>query len=60
MEMTEIGDLWREFAVETARIVKKRSSLENPYDGVANLLLTIAERERKVFQELLKIKNINP
>lgn len=60
MEMTAIGDLWREFAVETARIVKKRSTLENPYDGVADLLLVIAEREKKVFQELRKIKNINP
>ncbi len=57
-EMTAIGDLWREFAVETARIVKNRSTLENPYDGVADRLVTIAEKERSVFQELKKIRRM--
>ena len=58
IEMTAIGDLWREFAVETARIVKKRSTLENPYDGVADMLLIIAEREKHIFQNLRKLKKI--
>jgi len=57
-EMTAIGDLWRDFAVETARIVKKRSRLENPYDGVADMLLVIAEKETQVFQKLRKLKKI--
>lgn len=57
-EMTAIGDLWREFAVEIARIVKKRSKLENPYNGVADMLLVIAEKEKQVFQKLRKIKKI--
>lgn len=54
-EMTSIGDLWRDFAVETARIVKKRSKLENPYDGVADMLLGIAEKETQIFQKLREL-----
>jgi len=56
VEMTAIGDLWRDFAVETARIIKKRSEVENPYDGVADMLVVIAEKEKQIFQKLIKLK----
>lgn len=55
-EMTHIGDLWRSFAVETARIIKDRSRLEDAYDRAADILLEIADREEKVFKDLKKIK----
>ncbi len=55
-EMTEIGDIWRTFAVETARIVKDRSKLEDAYNNVADILLEIADREEKVFKKLKQIK----
>jgi len=56
--MTTIGDLWRDFAVETSRIVKNRSKLQNPYSDVADLLMVIAEKEKLVFQELRTIKRL--
>ncbi|MBN2238008.1 MAG: BtrH N-terminal domain-containing protein [Bacteroidales bacterium] len=52
LEMTAIGDLWREFAVDTARIVKARTKINDPYQGVANMLLVIADREKKVYEDL--------
>jgi len=55
-EMTEIGDIWREFAVLTARIIKERTQLENAYDKAADILLIIADREEKVFKKLKEIK----
>jgi hypothetical protein len=55
-EMTEIGDVWREFAVLTARIIKERTQLENAYDKAADILLLIADREEKVFTKLKEIK----
>lgn len=55
-EMTQIGDLWRTFAVETARIVKDRSKIEDGYNKAADILLKIADREELVYKELKKIK----
>jgi len=56
MEMTKIGDIWRSFAVETARIVKDRSKTDDAYNQVADILLLIADREEKVFTRLKQIK----
>ena len=55
-EMTEIGDKWREFAYLAARVFKKRNEGEITYDMLADILLTIADREEKVFQQLKQIK----
>ena len=53
-EMTKIGDLWREFAVITGRIVKNRNKADENYDKAADLLLVIADAEEKFFKELKK------
>ena len=55
-EMTEVGDIWRTFAVEIARIIKDRSTLEDAYNNVADILDLIAKREDIIFKKLKKIK----
>jgi hypothetical protein len=55
-DFTEIGDMWRNFAVETARIVKDRSKNEDSYNQAADLLIEIARREELVFKQLKNIK----
>jgi len=55
-EMTEIGDKWREFAYLAARIYKNRNEGETTYDMLADILVHIADREDKVFQQLKQIK----
>ena len=57
-DMTKIGDSWREFAIEAARIYKGRSGAEN-YATVADRLYDLSQRERALFTQLGKeIKNI--
>lgn len=51
-ELSEIGDLWREFAVITGRIVKNRNKADESYDHAADLLLTISNREEVFFKKL--------
>ena len=51
-ELSEIGDLWREFAVITGRIVKNRNKADESYDKAADLLLVIADREEEFFKKL--------
>lgn len=51
-EISEIGDLWREFAVITGRIVKNRNKADESYDKAADLLITIADREEIFFKKL--------
>jgi hypothetical protein len=53
-EMTAIGDMWRDFAVQAARCFKKRDKGETSYDTLADLLMKIADREEKVFVQLRK------
>ena len=55
-EMTAIGDMWRSFAVETARIVKGRSKVEDAYNQAADILMNIADKEEEVFKKLKQIK----
>lgn len=50
--ISEIGDLWREFAVITGRIVKNRNNADENYDKAADLLLVIADREEDFFKKL--------
>jgi len=55
IEMAGIGDLWREFAVITGRIVKNRNTLDESYDKAADLLLVIADKEEAFFKKLKAI-----
>ncbi len=51
-EMTAIGDIWREFAVVSARIVKQRGQSEETFAKAGGLMLTCAGREGQFFKEL--------
>lgn len=51
-EMTAIGDQWRDFAVQAARCFKNRDKGNTSYDSLADILMAIAGREEKVFQQL--------
>lgn len=53
-EMTAIGDLWRDFAVNAARVYKKRSNQEDVYNSLADELLHIADLEEAFFKKLKK------
>ena len=53
-EMTTIGDLWRDFALEASRIYKNRSAKENAYNNVASQLESIADKEEVFFKKLKK------
>ncbi len=55
IEMAGIGDLWREFAVITGRIVKNRNTLDESYDKAADLLMVIADKEEAFFKKLKAI-----
>ena len=52
IELSGIGDLWREFAVITGRIVKNRNKADESYDHAADLLLVIADKEEDFFKKL--------
>ncbi|MDR2222703.1 MAG: BtrH N-terminal domain-containing protein [Flavobacteriaceae bacterium] len=53
-EMTEIGDSWRDFAVNAARVYKKRKNGEDVYIALSKELLTLADREEQFFKKLKK------
>ena len=53
-EMTAIGDLWRDFAVEASRIYKNRSTKDDGYNTIADELLAIADKEEIFFKKLKK------
>ncbi|MBP0905249.1 BtrH N-terminal domain-containing protein [Mariniflexile gromovii] len=53
-EMTQIGDLWRDFALDLSRIYKNRSAKEDAYNNVAIQLETIADKEEVFFKALKK------
>ncbi len=50
--ITEIGDLWREFAYTSARIFKQRSDNEKNYNDLGDQLHQIALLERQFFLDL--------
>lgn len=56
-EISEIGDLWRDFAIITGRIVKNRNKADESYDHAADLLLKIADKEEDFFIKLQKAIN---
>ena len=51
-DMTSIGDQWREFAISAARIVKNRSGEKETYAAVSEMLMDIADKEKKLYKEL--------
>ena len=51
-EMTVIGDVWRDFAVVSARIVKQRGQAEDNFSKAGGLMLICAGREEALFKEL--------
>ena len=55
LRMTDIGDLWREFAVEASRVVKNRSHGAHDFDSVADLLDRLSVLERELFTDLGKL-----
>jgi hypothetical protein len=53
-EMTEIGDLWRDFAVDASRVYKNRSNQSDVYNTLADELIEISYREEAFFKKLQK------
>ena len=53
-EMTEIGDQWRDFALDASRIYKNRSGESDGYNMIADQLVAIANREADFFRALRK------
>ena len=51
-EMTAIGDIWREFAVVSARIIKQRGQAEETFEKAGGLMLVCAGREEHLFKDL--------
>ncbi len=51
-EMTEIGDSWRTFAVEAARVCKGRGRNNESFDSAAKLLYQIADKEKAIFKKI--------
>jgi len=54
-EMTKIGDLWRDFAVDASRVYKKRSNQDNVYQQLSNQLMHLADLEEDFFKRLKKV-----
>jgi hypothetical protein len=52
VEMTRIGDLWRDFAYEAARKFKKRGADTCSYDQLADKLVAIGGEEKRFFIRL--------
>lgn len=50
--ITEIGDMWREFAYKGSRIIKKRKGEDYTFDNLADLIYNIGTREEQFFKEL--------
>lgn len=53
--ITEIGDMWRDFAYKAARIFKKRQGENYTYEEIASILLKIGDLEMAFFKELRKV-----
>ncbi len=55
-EITAIGDLWRDFAVEVARLYKNRNQAHRAaYEGLSQRLSQIAQREEAFYKKLRKV-----
>ena len=54
IEISEIGDKWRDFAVNASRVYKKRSNTKDIYNVISNQLLELADLEESFFKRLRK------
>jgi hypothetical protein len=52
LEMTAIGDLWRDFALDASRVYKNRSTKVDVYNTLSEDLLAIADKEEVFFKKL--------
>jgi hypothetical protein len=52
-KMTEVGDLWREFAVIGARNCKGRAGINDSYASMTRILMECANREEDIYRKLL-------
>jgi len=52
--MTQAGDLWREFALIGSRICKQRADETETYAALAAILRECADREARLYQDLLE------
>ena len=53
--ITDIGDLWREFAYKASRIFKRREGENYTYDDLGDLLQRIGEQETVFFNDLNRV-----
>ncbi len=59
MDMTAIGDRWREFAVVSVRIIKQRKTRrEDTFDRVGGMMLDCATREEELFKNLRDVVSV--
>ena len=49
---TDIGDLWREFALIASRVCKGRSAVQDSFDDLSALLYRCAAEEKELFKDL--------
>lgn len=49
---TEVGDLWREFALIASRVCKGRAAVQDSFDDLAGLLRQCAAQEELLFNDL--------
>lgn len=54
IEISVIGDKWRDFAVNASRVYKKRSNTQDIYNVISNQLLELADLEESFFKRLRK------
>jgi len=55
-QFTKAGDLWRDSALQMAGIYKGRITAQSDFDHAADIMINIAEVEKKAFQALGKMK----
>lgn len=53
-ELTNIGDQWRDFAVNASRVYKNRSNQTDVYNALADELVGIANQEEAFYKKLRK------
>ena len=53
-EITDIGDLWRDFALDASRLYKNRSNEFDGYNKVSEKLIHIADKEEAFYKKLKK------
>ncbi len=54
-DITEIGDMWRDFAYKASRVFKRRQGEQVSYQDLSDILMAIAVRERTFFTNLNKV-----